>query len=58
MVHNEDNDPIDDDDQYVYRWQRKEGPLDCLLYFGSCGLITSSQYNVWEIVSQCHHEVC
>jgi hypothetical protein len=42
MDHNEDNDPIDDDDdQHVHTSQP---PLDCLFYFGSAKLITSSQH--------------
>jgi hypothetical protein len=58
MAHNEDNDPVDDDDQHVHPWQPNNPPQICLFYYGSTKLITSSPLSVWEMVSQRHQEVC
>jgi hypothetical protein len=58
MAHNEDSDLVDDDDQHVHHSNPAVTPQTCLFYFRSAKLVTSSQLNVWEIVSQHHHEVC
>jgi hypothetical protein len=58
MAHNEDSDPIDDDDQHVHPWQPNNPPQIASSTLDQPSSSHPVNTSVWEMVSQHHHEVC